>query len=370
MAGLAAFVVAVFSGSTWSSVRGAQLRSTNPHRAVVHMFGVHPHIRYQDSSVAYKLPWTAGYSGQMIQGNGQGDHSCPGQQCYAYDFGMPINTPVRAAAAGVVASVRSGFLNSNCPQGVPNDTNSVTLRHADGTATAYIHLTSPSVSQYQVVGQGQVIGYSGETGYSNCTPHLHFQRQAWGIWFTQSMPVYFSEAPGQILQRYSWYRSQNSQTTTAPPLGGINFWNYCVDELRYSGETTVANDAYGYRCTDSSGGTHAFSVDSACRWQYNRNDVVARFWNFYSTTSWQCFGTAGDLGPINFPLYCHAQQAAGWTILSNNAYGAACWHGHGVSTFAMNTDQVCQWQYDQDAAAARVVNFNSPTGWECFVTKR
>ncbi|MEU7994929.1 M23 family metallopeptidase [Micromonospora sp. NPDC049060] len=53
--------------------------------------------------------------------------------------------------------------------------NSVTLSHAGGYQTRYLHMVQPaSVALGQQVGQGQVLGYVGSTGNST-GPHLHFE---------------------------------------------------------------------------------------------------------------------------------------------------------------------------------------------------
>ncbi|RLK13513.1 peptidase M23-like protein [Micromonospora sp. M71_S20] len=53
--------------------------------------------------------------------------------------------------------------------------NSVTLSHAGGYQTRYLHMVQPaSVAPGQQVGQGQVLGYVGSTGNST-GPHLHFE---------------------------------------------------------------------------------------------------------------------------------------------------------------------------------------------------
>src|SRR5689334_17170152 len=48
----------------------------------------------------YKLPYPAGFSFTMCQGNNQGSHTLNGK--YAWDFCMPIGTPVTASRGGTV----------------------------------------------------------------------------------------------------------------------------------------------------------------------------------------------------------------------------------------------------------------------------
>ena len=65
------------------------------------------------------------------------------------------------------------------------------------------------------VRQGQIIGEVGKTGFTNpggfgCDAHLHFQLQSSGSsWFSQSIPISFSEASSASLRRGGRPHSQN-----------------------------------------------------------------------------------------------------------------------------------------------------------------
>ena len=108
---------------------------------------------------------------------------------------MPAGTPVLAAAAGRVAFVHTG--EHACGGAALRDyANYITIYHADGTATQYGHVSRVDVKVGDVVDAGQQIGLSGRTGYTGCVAHLHFARQIQGGPVTQSIPVYFREAPG------------------------------------------------------------------------------------------------------------------------------------------------------------------------------
>lgn len=88
------------------------------------------------------------------------------------DFGVPIGTPVRTAAPGVVIQT-----NTDGQPGMSGYGNVVLVSHyINGTSytTLYAHLDSINVSQGQTVSAGQVIGSSGNTGQST-GPHLHFE---------------------------------------------------------------------------------------------------------------------------------------------------------------------------------------------------
>lgn len=80
------------------------------------------------------------------------------------DFGAASGTPIMAAAAGTV-----DFAGRHGGHG-----NYVRIRHQNGIATAYAHMSRFAVRKGAKVQQGQVIGYVGSTGMST-GPHLHYE---------------------------------------------------------------------------------------------------------------------------------------------------------------------------------------------------
>lgn len=80
------------------------------------------------------------------------------------DWGVPLGTEVRAAAAGTV--IRASWYG--------NYGYCVDIRHNDGSVTRYAHLSSFIAKVGQTVSQGQPIARSGSTGRST-GPHLHFE---------------------------------------------------------------------------------------------------------------------------------------------------------------------------------------------------
>lgn len=95
------------------------------------------------------------------------------------DLAASVGTPVRAALAGTVYEINEGAA-PNCQYG-----KWVLIKHANGLATLYAHLSSIGVSSGQSVSTGQTIGYAGMTGYAT-GPHLHFTvYQAGAVTFKQ-----------------------------------------------------------------------------------------------------------------------------------------------------------------------------------------
>lgn len=85
------------------------------------------------------------------------------------DLGVPIGTPIKAALSGTVEG--TGNTDAVCPGASYGKW--VFVRHPNGLATLYAHLSSIKVSEGQSVTTGETVGLSGVTGYAT-GPHLHF----------------------------------------------------------------------------------------------------------------------------------------------------------------------------------------------------
>jgi murein DD-endopeptidase MepM/ murein hydrolase activator NlpD len=121
----------------------------------------------------YVLPYAAGTAHVVSQGNcTNGSHSVGSQNQYAYDFRMPIGTGIVAARSGTVSRLVEEYQDGDNTSGHENQ---IWVRHGDGTAAAYLHLTRDGalLEVGDSVSAGQVIALSGNTGAST-EPHLHF----------------------------------------------------------------------------------------------------------------------------------------------------------------------------------------------------
>ena len=117
---------------------------------------------------------------------------------YAYDFDMPIGSPIVAARDGVVWLVTDEFEDGDT---APEHANDLFVEHADGTVAQYAHLQHRSflVGPGDRVTAGQPVAASGDTG-AGPVPHLHFEVYGSKEAFT-SIPVGFRNAGGTLDER-------------------------------------------------------------------------------------------------------------------------------------------------------------------------
>lgn len=100
------------------------------------------------------------------------------------DYGAPSGTRVRATADGVVTfvGVKGGYGKT------------VTVRHPNGYATLYAHLSGfgESLRRGKRVVQGEVVGFVGSTGLAT-GPHLHYEFHVNGV---HQNPMRLAMPPG------------------------------------------------------------------------------------------------------------------------------------------------------------------------------
>jgi len=144
------------------------------------------------------LPWKAGISHRVSRAHGNtGGHT--GDSYWAWDFAMPVGTPVLAAHDGVVRKSRAVGNQGCCSPSCGDDANYVVLDRGDGTESLYLHLSDATVSVGQHVTRGDLVGKSGESGYA-CGAHLHFQMQkspsggGTSYQYNQSVKDYFHDS--------------------------------------------------------------------------------------------------------------------------------------------------------------------------------
>lgn len=99
------------------------------------------------------------------------------------DFAASIGTPVKAALDGEILG--TGNTDITCPGASFGKW--ILIKHNNGLASIYAHLSLIKVNPGESVSTGQIIAYSGNTGYST-GPHLHVSVYARGGVQIQSRP--------------------------------------------------------------------------------------------------------------------------------------------------------------------------------------
>lgn len=149
----------------------------------------------------YRLPWAAGVTRFVAQGNRSFTSHRDFHQ-FAWDFVMPNGTKILAARDGQVAEIEDSF------DGIGLKSNYIIVRHDDGERSAYAHVRHRGalVKVGDGVKQGQPIALSGMVGQT-LFPHVHFY--VIGKDGTSSIPISFFEVPGGVPLAGRFYTSEN-----------------------------------------------------------------------------------------------------------------------------------------------------------------
>ncbi len=89
------------------------------------------------------------------------------------DISAPLGTPVQSTAKGIV------ILTGTVEEGFQVHGNTVIIDHGQGVTSVYLHLSTITVHEGQMVDAGEVIGHVGHTGISTA-PHLHWGTYLYG----------------------------------------------------------------------------------------------------------------------------------------------------------------------------------------------
>jgi murein DD-endopeptidase MepM/ murein hydrolase activator NlpD len=161
-----------------------------------------------DDRVSYRLPFERHKTFWLFQGP-DGALSHKGQ--FAWDFPMPLGTPVCAARAGTVIEVVDEFGEGGGDEKFGPLANRILILHEDGTIGAYFHLLRGGMRTKfgDRVETGAVIGTSGNSGRST-GPHLHFEvYRKLEPGCRETLPVRFRTADGDgiVLEPGKSYRA-------------------------------------------------------------------------------------------------------------------------------------------------------------------
>ena len=164
-------------------------------------------------------------------------------------------------------------------------------------------------------------------------------------------------------------------------LGFVNVDKFCLDKGYSEGklneqEDTTANDIM-FTCDLLGQRSETFSGQAICQTLYPDVDVVDRLENYFNTTSLQCYKNLKLLGSIgnntkDFDDYCR-KDAPNAGLYDNKserttAYDWLCQPKDKTRLpSGFNVAYACDFKYHTNNAIERLVNYNRPDGWECWV---
>lgn len=130
---------------------------------------------YPAANRVYKLPFPAGESTWVIQGNNSSlnHNNANNGQKFSWDFRRPCGSPVLAARAGTIRTVPVDTFDA-----MGGTNNQIQIDHGDGTVASYLHIEKGSVPlRLKTIGAtvraGEQIARVGSVGNS-MTGHIHF----------------------------------------------------------------------------------------------------------------------------------------------------------------------------------------------------
>lgn len=155
-----------------------------------------------DTTTRYDYPFPKGRWYKIIQGyKGSFSHNTDFSR-YAVDFALAVGDTVCAARDGIVVGLIKDYNVGGKDRKYRDYANFITLYHADGTFTQYVHLKQNSsfVSLGDTVVASQPIGLAGMTGFTSI-PHLHFNALKPTPDGVVGFPIKFEKADGASLSQ-------------------------------------------------------------------------------------------------------------------------------------------------------------------------
>ncbi|MBP2326684.1 nitroimidazol reductase NimA-like FMN-containing flavoprotein (pyridoxamine 5'-phosphate oxidase superfamily) [Kibdelosporangium banguiense] len=152
------------------------------------------------------------------------------------------------------------------------------------------------------------------------------------------------------------------QAQAATNTGGLDLDTYCRSTGNISA-TTVGSTAYDWRCVTPQGQLVPISMTDVCRVQRGA-DTIDRTYNFFSTGSWECWRTGGNLGGLDLNRHCRSTGNLSATTVGSTAYDWRCVTPQG-QLVPISMTNACQTQRGINSID-RFNNFYNSSSWECW----
>lgn len=155
-------------------------------------------------------------------------------------------------------------------------------------------------------------------------------------------------------------------SVTLKILGSVPDLNGYCQSIGDQSASLDGNTVYDWRCVTFGGQHNVFSFTDACRWQYKDQQAEDRVQNYSDPYSWQCFTNAKKLGGVpDLDGYCRSIGDQSASLDGNTAYDWRCVTSDGQHNVFSFTD-ACRWQYKNQQAEDRMVDYSNPDSWECW----
>lgn len=157
--------------------------------------------------------------------------------------------------------------------------------------------------------------------------------------------------------------NSTSARVTPMRLNDPNFNGFCQATGQGIAYVNPSSDnAYGWRC--SAENATGDDPEAVCIWSNGgTTKITDRIADFGNPSSWECWASNGELGPLNWNTYCrdlgHGQARSNGL---NNVYMWTCSGFSGV----LDAQDACQMLYGSSPPISRYQNYYDPNSWQCW----
>ena len=203
-------------------------------------------------------------------------------------------TATAQAGIDATATAQAG-INATATAQAQAGANATATAQAGLNATATAQASNGYVGGVDFNSYCQMIGYTGATLVNNTAFGWQCTSSAGNLGINVTKACQWLYVRGDLTSNYTNYNDPNSwgcysNGTQSTNLGGINVAGYC-QSIGYVNGSLDGSTAFNWNCDKADGTRVGINMDSACQWQYSRNDVTAIMLKLSNPYSWQCYTT-------------------------------------------------------------------------------